>query len=90
MSLRILTLIPAIPVVFAFFEGVTMYTTQKQIRRAFWDANPHFAEQARQAGILSKPQNEHCATVRCSFVDFIDSLARDGQISEALADRATL
>jgi len=65
-------------------------TTQKQIRRAFWGAFPHFAEQAREAGILSKPQNEHCATVRCCFVDFVDSLERGGEISEALAARATL
>jgi hypothetical protein len=65
-------------------------TNQKQIRAAFWDAYPHLAEQAREAGILSKPQNFHCATVRCTFVDFVDSLHRDGQISDALADRVTL
>lgn len=67
-----------------------MLTTQKQVRRAFWDTYPHFAEQAREAGILSKRQNHHCATVRCSFVDFVDSLARQGQINESLADRVTL
>ena len=67
-----------------------MYTTQKQIRSAFWDAFPHLAEQAREAGILSKPQNQHCATVRCTFVDFLDGLHRDGMVSDALADRATL
>lgn len=67
-----------------------MYTTQKQIRSAFWDAFPHLAEQAREAGILSKPQNFHCATVRCEFVNFVDMMHRSGQISDALADRATL
>jgi hypothetical protein len=65
-------------------------TTQKQVRAAFWAAYPHLAEQAREAGILSKPQNFHCATVRCTFVDFVDSLHRDGRISDALADRVTL
>jgi hypothetical protein len=65
-------------------------TTQKQVRAAFWAAFPHLAEQAREAGILTKPQNFHCATVRCMFVDFVDSLHRDGQISDALADRVTL
>jgi hypothetical protein len=65
-------------------------TNQKQVRAAFWAAFPHLAEQAREAGILSKPQNFHCATVRCTFVDFVDSLHRDGQISDALADRVTL
>ena len=68
----------------------TTLTNQKQIREAFWSAHPHFEEQAREAGIFSKRQNHHCATVRCSFVDFVDSLARDGQISESLAFRTTL
>ena len=65
-------------------------TNQKQIRAAFWAAYPHFDEQARAAGIRSKRQNEHCATVRCTFVDFVDSLRRNGEISEALASRVTL
>lgn len=67
-----------------------MFTTQKQVRSAFWEAYPHYEEQAREAGIFSKSQNHHCATVRCSFVDFVDLLARDGQISEVLAERVTL
>jgi hypothetical protein len=65
-------------------------TTQKQIRAAFWQSFPHFEEQAREAGILSKRQNHHCATVRCSFVDFVDSLEKSGQISDSLASRVTL
>ena len=67
-----------------------MMTNQKQIRSAFWDAHPHLEEQAREAGMLTAPQNRQCATVRCSFVDFVDSLHRSGLISNALADRATL
>jgi len=63
---------------------------QKEIRRAFWQSFPHLAEQAREAGILSKPQNQHCATVRCTFVDFVDSLAKSGEITGSLAARATL
>jgi len=46
-----------------------MITNQKALRAAFWAANPDFEFQAREAGIFSKPQNEHCATVRCSFVN---------------------
>ena len=65
-------------------------TNQKQIRAAFWNAHPDFEFQAREAGIFSKPQNYHCATVRCAFVEFVDSLARNGEISEELAFRATL
>jgi hypothetical protein len=66
------------------------YTTQAQIRAAFWESHPHFDEQAREAGIRSKRQNEHCATVRCAFVDFVDSLEKNGDISETLAHRVTL
>jgi hypothetical protein len=65
-------------------------TTQKQIRAAFWAAHPNFEFQAREAGIFSKSQNHHCATVRCAFVDYVDSLAKSGQISEKLADKVTL
>jgi len=67
-----------------------MLTNQKQVRAAFWEAHPSFDHQAREAGIRSKRQNEHCATVRCAFVDFVDMLHRDGQISDALANRVTL
>ena len=67
-----------------------MITTQKALRKAFWADHPHYEEQARAAGILSRRQNEHCATVRCAFVDFVDILTRDGQISAKLAFRATL
>ncbi len=66
------------------------YTTQKQIRAAFWRDHSHFDEQVRAAGVRSKRQNAHCATVRCTFVDYVDSLARNGDISDALAQRVTL
>ena len=67
-----------------------MITTQKQIRAQFWLDHPSFDHQAREAGIRSKPQNEQCATVRCDWCDFVECMRRDGQISEALANRATL
>jgi hypothetical protein len=67
-----------------------MLSNQKQIRAAFWAANPDFEFQAREAGIFSKRQNEHCATVRCSFANFVDGLRKSGQITEKLANRVTL
>lgn len=66
------------------------YTTQLQLRAAFWAAHPSFDHQARAAGIRSARQNAHCATVRCAWVEFVDAAARNGDISEALAWRATL
>jgi len=73
-------------------------TTQKQIRAAFWRAFPQFRQRMIPAGrsrtgrLLYRPaaQNDYPATVRCTFVDFVDSLARSGQISDALAERVTL
>ena len=67
-----------------------MLTNQNQVRTAFWEAHPSFDHQARAAGIRSKRQNEQCATVHCTFVDFVDMLARNGEISSALAERVTL
>ena len=60
-----------------------LFTNQKDIRRAFrvvWDGivtkNPGHAN--------DKPMQ------RQAFADWIDYLAREGEISEALAGRATL
>jgi len=59
-------------------------TTQAQIRRAFWENFPEFAEHK------NKRQNDCPAEIRAAFVDFVDSLARAGEISEKLADKVTL
>jgi hypothetical protein len=58
-----------------------MYTTQKQIRAAFYADRPT---------IKRRPQNEHNATIRTAFCEFIDYLHRNGKISDALARRVTL
>lgn len=70
-----------------------MITNQAQIRAAFWQA---FPELPRRRYRYSWNRNDKTAELvypidtRCAFVDFVDSLHRSGQISEALADRATL
>ena len=64
--------------------------TQKQIRAAFWQAHPELDQQACRRRTRSKGQNAQNATTRCTFVDFVDSLSRSGEISAALAHRATL
>ena len=60
-----------------------MYTSQAQVRAAFWEANPDVARNPCR-------QNNQPTDTRCAFVDFVDSLARNGDISESLADRVTL
>jgi len=68
-------------------------TNQAQIRAAFWQA---FPDLPRRRYRYSPNRADKTAELvypidtRCAFVDFLDSLHRDGQISEALANRATL
>ena len=65
-----------------------MYTTQKQVRAAFWD----MADSMNGCAItrVKLRGGDYTTDTRCAFVDFVDSLARDGHISEALAQRVTL
>ena len=60
--------------------------TQKEVRKAFWDSFPQFKSEYR----ANKRQNEYHTDIRCSFVDFVDCLQRNGQISDKLAERVTL
>jgi hypothetical protein len=70
-----------------------MMTNQTQIRAAFWQA---FPELPRRRYRYSWSQSDKTAELvypidtRCAFVDFLDSLHRSGEITEALANRATL
>jgi len=59
-------------------------TTQKEIRAAFWEQNPQFKRKG------NAKQNSYPADIRMAFCEFVESLNRAGEISEALAGRATL
>lgn len=61
--------------------------TQADVRDAFW--NTFFCE-GKPREYWGKRQNELPADVRAAFVDFVDYLAREGTISNALAQRVTL
>lgn len=68
-------------------------TTQKQIRAAFWSAHPALIRRRhRYAWSASDKSGElvHHVDARMSFVDYIDQLARNGIISNELAQRVTL
>lgn len=73
-------------------KGHTM-TTQKEIRAAFWQAHPT-ADRRRYRYSPNRTDKTaplvYCIDTRCAFVDFVDHLARSGQITETLAARATL
>ena len=65
-----------------------MMTNQKQIRAAFWEAHP--TAPRRRIKDYTGTGLMYPIDTRCAFVDFVDYLERSGQISPALADRATL
>ena len=64
--------------------------TQAQVRENFWgflrEANPGLAVKYRR----TKRQNDYPTDIRVNFVDFVESLRRNGNISESLATRVTL
>ena len=63
-----------------------MYYTITQVRNAFWESNPQFKEYRR----TRKRQNDYNTDIRCAFCDWLDSIHKDGLISDRLADKATL
>lgn len=58
-------------------------TNQRALRKQFWEDNPQCARGRLRSG-------DYVADTRMAWVDYIDRMARDGTISEALAQRATL
>lgn len=61
------------------------FTTQGQIRRAFWDGFPPGHPWRRKL-----KNGDYCTDCRVEFADFVEMLRRDGLISEALAQRVTM
>lgn len=58
------------------------YTTQAQIRKAFWNQHPELPKK--------KINGIHFTDARVAFVFFVDMLERDGLISSDLAFKVTL
>ncbi len=69
------------PMVFVFTKGINM-TNQKQIRAAFWTEHPDLSRK--------KYKGDYVTDTRVAFCDFVEYLYRNGEISEALYNRATL
>lgn len=63
------------------------FTTQAQVRAAFWQGVSHNTGGSIQR---KKVNGDYTTDTRCEFVEFVDMLARDGHITEALAQRVTL
>lgn len=63
-------------------------TTQTEIRESFWEFLPGTYSHTQNG--KRKTQNDYPCEVRSAFVDYVDMLARSGEISESLASRVTL
>lgn len=69
------------------------YTTQKQVRAAFWECHPDADKRKIAYGRdvkTGKIEKIYKTDTRVTFVDFVDYLARAGMISAELASRVTL
>ncbi len=64
------------------------YTTQRQLRAAFWE-HCRFLSRHKVTDFSGKGKMYNTDT-RCAFVDWIDFLRHNCDISEALASSATL
>ena len=62
--------------------------TFKQVRKMFWDEIA--ADEMRKEFRVRKTQNDYSCDIRCAFVDFVDFLNKDGQITESQAFKITL
>lgn len=61
-----------------------MIKTVQQLRDQFWLDHPEFKE------CSGRTQNNYSTDIRVTWVEYIDYMQRDGQISEQLANVATL
>lgn len=62
-------------------------TTQKELRREFWQTFPNLP---RKRTVDYGNGKQYPTDTRCTFVDWLDSLSKNGEISQELADRAEL
>lgn len=58
--------------------------TLTALRAAFWEAHPQFKRKGRTR------QNDYPINVRMAWCDYVEHMVRNGDISENLAQRATL
>ena len=63
-------------------------TTQKELRERFWREHPHLHR--KKIKNYSGNGTMHVTDTRCAWCDWIDMLSKSGEISQELAQRATL
>lgn len=63
-----------------------MIKTLSTLREQFWNQHLEFILDYR----VKKRQNDYNTDIRCAWVDHVDYMRKNNQISEKLANRATL
>lgn len=63
-------------------------TNQRDLRAAFWEQHPGM--ERRKIRNYSGNGTMHVTDTRCAWCDWIDDMGRSGEISQELAQRATL
>ena len=66
-----------------------MITNQKRLRQVFWLEHPELKPLHKRT-IKMGDHKDYPTDVRVSFCDWLDSLHRDGIVSDKLAQNATL
>lgn len=69
-------------------QHVYPITTQKQVRASFWETHPD--ANRRKIADYSGKGKMYDTDTRCAFVEYVDMLSRNGDISPELAQRVTL
>jgi hypothetical protein len=64
-------------------------TNQKDLRREFWATHPTASHKRYKYGNTNE-HNDYVTDTRCMWVDWLDYMQKSGEISQALAERATL
>ena len=63
-------------------------TTQKELRRLFWDTFPNLPR--RKITNYSGNGKMYRTDTRVTWCDWLDAMQKDGEVSQELAQRATL
>lgn len=63
-----------------------MLKTITEVRESFWESFPQYLPHYKK----NKRQNDYICDIRMSFIDYVEHLRRDNQITEKLARRVTL
>lgn len=64
--------------------------TLSDLRNSFWDYLKEVSPSLAHLRRSSKKQNQYPTDIRMSWVDYIDNMQKDGNITKKLAQRATL